>query len=65
MNKTQKNIFTEAADRVRMQTALTDHGYDLTGTESTAMLEEMVILTFAPPVPQFEGVVARAQEAME
>lgn len=55
----------EAVDRVRMKTALSNHGYDLTGIESTAMLEEMVIVTFAPSVPQFDGVVKRAKEAME
>lgn len=66
MNKREaKNIETEAWHRVRMKRALRKLGCMFDGTETTAMLEEMVMIAFAPSVQQFDGVVTRAKEAME
>ena len=66
MNKrTQTSISTEAHDRVRMRAALEAEGFALTGDESTALLEEMVLLAFAPTAEPFIGLKARAKEAME
>lgn len=66
MNKREsKNISTEAWHRVRMKRALRQAGVTLTGNESTDFLEEMVLVTYAPSVQQFDGVVTRAKEAME
>jgi hypothetical protein len=58
-------LMQEAAGRVRMKRALTEYGYELTGNESTAMLEEMVLVTFSPSGDQFNGLVDRAKETIE
>ncbi len=66
MNKREsRNISTEAWHRVRMKRALQGLGCTFDGTETTEMLEEMVIIAFAPSVQQFDGGVTRAKEAME
>ena len=48
-----------------MKRALAEYGYELTGNESTAMLEEMVLVTFSPSGDQFNGLADRAKEAIE
>ena len=66
MNKReQKNMETEAGHRVRMKHALQKTGYESTGNESTAFLEELVVIAFAPVAKPFEGLATRAKEAME
>jgi len=61
MNEQQKTAW----QRVRMKRALRQAGHRIKDDIPTDVLEEMTILTFAPSVEQFSGLVNRAKEAIE